>query len=65
MECNSNVTLKEWSTHKESGKCQFMKELEQGKALRDLQKFQEEEQRRHEAMMKDRARRERIENDRK
>jgi len=29
--------------HKPSGKCQFMKELEQGKALRDLQKFQEEE----------------------
>jgi hypothetical protein len=37
------VTLRDWLEHIPSGKCQFLREIEQGKALRELAKFQEEE----------------------
>ena len=42
-ECNQNITMREFEEHKYNGKCNFLKEIEQGKALRELAKFQEEQ----------------------
>lgn len=36
-ECQSSVTLKEWDMHKPSGACGFTREINQGKAIRELE----------------------------
>ena len=41
FECKQFITLRDLEMHEIDGKCNFYKELEAGKAMRELAKFQE------------------------
>lgn len=43
FECKQFITLRDLEMHEIDGKCNFYKELEAGKAMRELAKFQEQE----------------------